>query len=115
MEFREARAGRTSMGPHQPRSLEEPHDLRDFDLMVVFQASGCESIALRLLRGIHIRPDEHELAEIANALAQEKGYSPIFNVSPEEVRLLSDARPAVEALFESQTWLQRDVTRTRRT
>jgi hypothetical protein len=102
------------MGPHQLRSLGELHEFREFDLMVIFQASGCEGMALNLLEGRPISTNEHLTAEIANDLAQQKGYAPIFDLSGPREQLFSDARSAVEALFNSSIWRERDTTRTRR-
>ncbi|NQD89238.1 hypothetical protein HP499_15740, partial [Paenarthrobacter sp. CM16] len=43
----EYRAGETIYGPLELKSIWINHELRDFELMVIIQVSGCELIAER--------------------------------------------------------------------
>lgn len=109
----ESRAGEKDFGPLQLKSIWREHSLRDFDLRVIIQVSGCEEIAQKVIQGDHISESEKAPLEIANDLAKQKGYLPIFNVSKESERVSEGAEEILQKFFDSREWLNRDPSQTR--
>ena len=81
MNINESRAGDKTIGPLQLKSIWDDHKLRDFDLRIIIQVSGCETIAENVMAGKNISLKDQAVLEIANDLAGQKGYKPLFDVS----------------------------------
>jgi hypothetical protein len=108
----ESRAGETTHGPLQLKSIWIEHELRNFDLMVIIQASGCEHIAQSVIAGEPNSENDKSVLRIANDLAKQKGYEPLFDLSG-PARVSEDAGPELERFFESAEWSKRDRSLTR--
>ncbi|MDI2036772.1 hypothetical protein [Paenarthrobacter nitroguajacolicus] len=63
------------------RSLWTSHLLRNFDLRVIIQISGCERSAARLLRGEPLSGVDVGPLAMANHAARHMGYLPLFDLS----------------------------------
>lgn len=114
MDSHESRAGdSTTHGPLQLKSIWISHPLRNFDLMVIMQTSGGEEIAQRVISGKEVSASEVEVLEIANELAQQKGYLPLFNVSGNSAAVTDGANEELASFFKSEDWLKRDKRGTR--
>ena len=115
MTSHESRAGdRTTFGPVQLQSIWHEHELRNFDLMVIMQVSGCEHIAERVISGESVSAEEKSVLVIANELAEQKGYLPLFDVTDDDARISENAGPELEKFFSSEEWQKRDRSITRR-
>ncbi|WP_026542923.1 hypothetical protein [Paenarthrobacter nicotinovorans] len=110
----EYRAGETTYGPLQPKSIWIKHELRDFELMVIIQVSGCELIAERLLQGEPLSGTDEPPLEVANYIAMQKGYVPLFDLSGQEPVLAEGAEAGLREFFSSDEWNSRDPRKTRR-
>ncbi|MFC8041270.1 hypothetical protein ACFUOZ_18120 [Paenarthrobacter sp. NPDC057355] len=62
------------------RSFGTGHVLRDFDLKVIMQISGCERGARRLLRGEPLSTADVGPLTMANHAARHMGYLPLFEL-----------------------------------
>ncbi len=104
---KEYRAGETTFGPLQLRSIWEPHILRDFELRVIMQVAGCEDVAAQLLAGGSVSTDERAPLDVANYVAKQKGYQPLFLLSGKEVRIAAGVdgkKPAADAADLTRPW-----------
>ena len=111
----ESRAGDSStIGPLQLKSIWNEHELRNFDLMVIMQASGCEHIAERVIKGESVSAEDKSVLVIANDLAKQKGYLPLFDMTDDDARISENAGPELEKFFSSEEWQKRDRSTTRR-
>ncbi|MFJ4267993.1 hypothetical protein ACIPY1_15665 [Paenarthrobacter nicotinovorans] len=63
-----------------PRSFGINHVLRDFDLKVIMQISGCERGARRLLRREPLSAADVGPLAMANHAARHMGYLPLFKL-----------------------------------
>lgn len=114
MTSHESRAGdTTTFGPLQLKSIWHEHELRNFDLMVIMQASGCEHIAERVIKGESVSAGDKSVLEIANELAKQKGYLPLFDVTDDNARISENAGSELEKFFRSGEWQTRDRSSTR--
>lgn len=114
MTSHESRAGdRSTLGPLL-QSIWHEHELRNFDLMVILQISGCEHSAERVIRGESVSADEKSVLVIANELAEQKGYLPLFDVCDDHARISENAGSELEKFFSSEEWQTRDRSSTRR-
>ncbi|MFJ6454967.1 hypothetical protein [Paenarthrobacter sp. NPDC091669] len=109
----EYRAGETTYGPLQLKSIWINHELRDFELMVIIQVSGCELIAERLLQGEPVSPRDEPNLDLANFLAKQKGYLPLFDLAGQEPSLVGGAAAGLREFFLSDEWNSRDPRQTR--
>lgn len=110
----ESRAGdRSTFGPLQLKSIWHDHELRNFDLMVIIQISGCEHIAERVMRGERVSAEEKSVLEIANDLAKQKGYLPLFDLAGDNARISEKAEAELEKFFRSEEWETRNRSSTR--
>ncbi|GAB2732887.1 hypothetical protein GCM10027038_34150 [Arthrobacter bambusae] len=115
MTSHESRAGdRTTFGPLQLRSIWNEHELRNFDLMVILQVSGCEHIAERVISGEPVSTEDKSALVVANDLAKQKGYLPLFDVTDDDVRISENAGSELRKFFSSEEWQMRDRSSTRR-
>ncbi|MDR6437054.1 hypothetical protein J2790_002197 [Paenarthrobacter nicotinovorans] len=110
----EYRAGETTYGPLQLKSIWINHGLRDFELVVIIQASGCELIAERLIQGESVSGTDEPPLEVANYIAKQKGYLPLFDLSGQEPDLAGGAEAGLRDFFSSDEWNSRDPRKTRR-
>jgi hypothetical protein len=111
----EVRAGDSStIGPLQLKSIWHEHEFRNFDLMVILQASGCEHIAERVISGKFVSTEENSVLEIATDLAKQKGYLPLFDMTDGNARISENAGPELTKFFSSKEWLTRNRSSTRR-
>ncbi|WP_285727163.1 hypothetical protein [Psychromicrobium xiongbiense] len=111
---KEYRPGGPGFGPHQLVSIWTDRQLRNFDLMVILQVSAGENAAQKILNGEQLTNGDKETLVIANELAQQKGYLPIFALTETDARLAEDAKAQLEAFFSSRDWQSRDTNRTRK-
>ncbi|MGR0158591.1 hypothetical protein [Paenarthrobacter nitroguajacolicus] len=65
----------------QLRSVWNRHLLRDFDMRVIIQISGCERSAAQLLRGEPLSGVDVGSLALANHAARHMGYLPLFDLS----------------------------------
>ncbi|MGO4473907.1 hypothetical protein AB4Y95_18445 [Arthrobacter sp. M-10] len=115
MTSHESRAGdRTTFGPLQLQSIWHEHELRNFDLMVIMQVSGCEHIAERVISGESVSTEDKSALVIANEIAEQKGYLPLFDVTDDDARISENAGSELEKFFRSEEWQTRDRSSTRR-
>lgn len=110
----ENRRGDPTFGPLQLKSIWDQHDFRNFDLMVIIQASGCEHIAERVLQGEAISADDRSVLEIANDLAQQSGYLPLFDLSGVKVLVAEGGDEELAKFFVSDQWATRNPQGTRK-
>ncbi|GAB3564550.1 hypothetical protein GCM10027405_20810 [Arthrobacter alkaliphilus] len=82
--------------------------------MVILQVSGCEHIAERVISGDPVSTEEKSVLEIANDLAKQKGYLPLFDLTDGNARISENAGPELAKFFESEEWLTRNRSSTRR-
>lgn len=82
--------------------------------MVILQISGCEHIAQRVIGGESVSAEEKSVLAIANELAEQKGYLPLFDVTDIDARISNNAGPELEKFFSSEEWQKRDRNSTRR-
>lgn len=101
------------MGPHQLRSWADPHDYMDFDLLTLVQGSGAEPMIETLLSGGEVKVGSTKAALYANDLSFQKGYLPVFEEQDGRYLLCADAVIALRHLFQSETWLTRDRSKSR--
>jgi uncharacterized protein YceK len=114
MTSQESRAGdRSTIGPLQLKSIWHEHELRNFDLMVILQISGCEHIAERVINGESVSTEDKSALAIANELAKQKGYLPVFDMTDDDVRVSENAGLELEKFFSSEEWQTRDRSSTR--
>jgi hypothetical protein len=114
MTSHESRAGdRSTFGPLQLKSIWHEHELRNFDLMVIMQISGCEHIAERIISGGSVSTEDKSALVIANELAEQKGYLPLFDVTDDEVRISKNGGSELEKFFRSEEWQTRNRSSTR--
>ncbi|MFK0003383.1 hypothetical protein [Paenarthrobacter sp. NPDC090522] len=111
---REYRAGESTFGPLPLKSIWEPHVLRDFELRVIMQVAGCEGIVGRLLLGDVAGPPDMPPLEVANYVAKQKGYLPLFVGSDTEVRISEGGEEVLREFFASDEWKGRNPEQTRR-
>ncbi|MEV7605136.1 hypothetical protein AB0N65_06830 [Paenarthrobacter sp. NPDC089322] len=102
------RVGETHAGSVHLTSIWVSHILRNFDLMVIIQVSGCEHIAARVLRGERISPSKRAPLNIANHVAKQKGYLPLFVFSGKDVRVSDGGESVLKDFFESADWKARE-------
>lgn len=115
MTSHESRAGdRTTFGPLQLRSIWHEHELRNFDLMVIMQVSGCEHVAERVISGESVSTEDKSALVIANEIAEQKGYLPLFDMTDDDARISENAGSELEKFFRSEEWQKRDRSITRR-
>ncbi|MGM7775446.1 hypothetical protein ACSVHC_05415 [Arthrobacter sp. KNU-44] len=81
--------------------------------MVILQISGCEHIAQRAIGGESVSAEEKSVLVIANELAEQKGYLPLFDMTDDDVRISENAGPELESFFRSEEWQKRDRSSTR--
>lgn len=112
--FKEYRAGETTSGPAQLQSIWEPHILRDFELRVIMQVAGCEDIVAQMLSGASVAPDDMAPLNLANYIAKQKGYQPLFDFSGRDVRIADGGDGVLRRFFDSDVWLGRNPRQTRR-
>lgn len=110
----QSRGGDPTFGPLPLKSIWVEHTFRDFDLMVIIQASGCEHIADRVIAGESISASDKSVLEIANNLAEQKGYLPLFDFDRERVYVAEEASGEFAKFFSSDQWLSRDPQGTRK-
>ena len=96
------------------RSIWEPHILRDFELRLVLQMSGCEAVLARLLAGESLGPGDRPPLDLANYVAKQKGYLPLFLFTGQEVRIAEDGEEVLRSFFDSNVWTGRNPKQTRR-
>ena len=96
------------------RSIWEPHILRDFELRVILQMSGCEQVLVQILAGGSVGPEDRAPLDLANYIAKQKGYSPLFLFSGQEVCIAEDAEKVLRRFFDSDVWIRRNPRQTRR-
>jgi hypothetical protein len=113
MNSHEYRAGDTTHGPLQLKSIWDDHELRNFELMVILQVSGCEHAADRILRGGKVSGEDKSALAIANELAQQKGYRPLFDLTDDGASVSEGAAAALREFFHSEEWKKRDRRGTR--
>ncbi|MFF2844352.1 hypothetical protein [Paenarthrobacter sp. NPDC057981] len=80
------------------RSFGTGHVLRDFDLKVIVQISGCERGARRLLRGEPLSAADVGPLTMANHAAHHMGYLPLFELGGK----VPSIAPGVEAVLREQ-------------
>ncbi|MFI2565425.1 hypothetical protein [Paenarthrobacter sp. NPDC018779] len=110
----EYRAGESTFGPLPLKSIWEPHILRDFELRVILQVAGCEDIVARLLQGDGVGPADIPPLDVANYVAKQKGYLPLFVGSDTEVRISEGGEDVLREFFASDEWKHRNRQQTRR-
>ncbi|WP_347110168.1 hypothetical protein AAHB33_05565 [Paenarthrobacter sp. S56] len=110
----EYRVGDNTYGPLELRSIWKRHKLRDFELRVILQVSGCDEVASRVLAGQTILPDEKSALEVANEIAKQKGYLPLFETTGVRVQITDDGSSELSLFLKSQEWTSRDQAQTRR-
>lgn len=81
--------------------------------MVIMQISGCEHIAERVISGESVSAKDKSVLVIANELAGQKGYLPLFDVTDDGARISENAGPELEKFFRSEEWQKRDRSSTR--
>lgn len=96
------------------RSIWEPHILRDFELRVILQMSGCEGVLARLLAGESLGAGDRAPLDLANYIAKQKGFLPLFLFSGRAVRISENGCEILLAFLGSQVWTGRNAKQTRR-
>ncbi|MEC3853406.1 hypothetical protein [Paenarthrobacter ureafaciens] len=81
--------------------------------MVILQVSSCEQIAARVLRGERIPASHRGPLNIANHVARQKGYLPLFVFSGRKVRISDGGEAVLKDFLESADWTARDATQER--
>ncbi|WP_284756232.1 hypothetical protein [Arthrobacter sp. efr-133-R2A-120] len=81
--------------------------------MVILQISGCEHIAERMIKDESVSAEEKSVLVIANELAEQKGYLPLFDVTDDDVRISENAGSELKKFFRSEEWQMRDRSSTR--
>lgn len=76
MNSHEYRAGRTTHGPLQLKSIWDDRELRNFDLMVILQVSGCEHAADRIIRGDKASAEDKASLAVATSWLSKKATVP---------------------------------------
>lgn len=104
----EYRAGEATFGPLQLKSIWISHLLRNFELMVILQVSGCEHTVARVLRGESISSADRGPLDIANHVAKHKGYLPLFEMSGQP-QISEDGHQVLKDVLESDEWRGRDT------
>ena len=104
MNSQEYRAGETRHGPLQLKSIWSDGELRNFDLMVILQVSGCEHAADRILQGEKVSEEDKSSLTIANEVAQKKGYRPLFDLTDDDASVSEGAGAALKEFFRSEEW-----------
>ncbi|MFJ4208550.1 hypothetical protein ACIPY2_08830 [Paenarthrobacter sp. NPDC089675] len=112
--FKEYQAGQTTFGPLQLKSIWEPHILRDFELRVIMQVAGCEDIVAQMLSGASVAPNDRAPLDLANYIAKQKGYQPLFVFSGREVAIADGGEEVLRRFFASDVWAGRNTKQTRR-
>ncbi|MDE8671065.1 hypothetical protein LFT44_20845 (plasmid) [Arthrobacter sp. FW306-05-C] len=113
MNSQEYRAGETTYGPLELKSIWKRHELRNFDLMVILQVSGGEHAAQRILRDEEVSAEDKASLAIANDLAKQKGYLPLFDLADDGAEVSEGQRAELEEFFESEEWETRNQSSTR--
>ncbi|WP_133204650.1 MULTISPECIES: hypothetical protein [Arthrobacter] len=81
--------------------------------MVILQISGCEHIAKRVLAGQAVSQADMSVLAIANDLAQQKGYLPMFVLTGLDAQVSENAADELEKFFGSEEWQKRNRSSTR--
>jgi hypothetical protein len=85
-----------------PRSFGTGHVLRDFDLKVIMQISGCERGARRLLRGEPLSAADVGPLAMANHAARHMGYLPLFELGGKVPSIAPGVEAVLRELLEKQ-------------
>ncbi|WP_426006358.1 hypothetical protein ACPFL9_05855 [Paenarthrobacter sp. NyZ202] len=96
------------------RSIWEPDILRDFELRVILQMSGCEDVTTRLLAGERMSLADRSPLDLANYIARQKGFMPLFVLSGSEVGIADGGEEVLRRFFRSEVWAGRNPKQTRR-
>lgn len=81
--------------------------------MVILQISGCEHIAERVLSGESVPAEDQSALAIANELAEQKGYLPLFDLTGDGAHISENAGSELGKFFRSEEWEKRDRSGTR--
>ncbi|SDW04139.1 hypothetical protein SAMN04487912_101231 [Arthrobacter sp. cf158] len=114
MDSNEYRADETITGPLQLKSIWQNHDQRNFDLMVILQISGCEHAAQSFIRNEQISALERQSLNIANEIAAQKGYLPLFDLTEQNAGITDNGAATLQDFFHSAEWETRDPRGTRK-
>jgi len=101
--------GGSSSDRARPRSPWASHLLRNFDLKVIIEISGCERSAARLLRGEALSGVDVGPLAMANHAARHMGYLPLFELSGNKQSITQGGEAVLLEVLPQRTFPLRSI------